>query len=321
MWSSATLATETSSTSMKVAIEITKMISHGECRPAAERAGVQPIGAGAAASLMAAPAPWAGPTCPGPSGQSCGRWSNTSFTGTRCTTFTKLPVAFSGGSRAKAWPAPRWIESTWARSGEPAAGVDPDVGALADPHQGELGLLEVGGDPEVVRHDRHQLLARRDVAAGRDVEVGDMAVDRRDDARVAQRDVALLGLRLAGRMLRLERADLRRRDPDLGGGVLGLLERREVLRGGVARRLQRLVELLRRDRLWRRRAQVAVAGEVVGGLRAWAAAAAASAFACCSGARRDHLRALLDDLSLGLRRLGGGLLVLGAEGEPDRCRR
>ena len=36
----------------------------------------------------------------------------TIFTGTRCTTLTQLPVAFSGGSRVKAAPVPAMMEST-----------------------------------------------------------------------------------------------------------------------------------------------------------------------------------------------------------------
>ena len=39
--------------------------------------------------------------------------SNTSCTGTRCTTLTKLPVAFSGGSRLKRAPVARGMLSTW----------------------------------------------------------------------------------------------------------------------------------------------------------------------------------------------------------------
>src|SRR5580704_15092919 len=34
--------------------------------------------------------------------------SNAILTGTRCTTFTKLPVAFSGGSKVKRPPVPPW---------------------------------------------------------------------------------------------------------------------------------------------------------------------------------------------------------------------
>src|SRR5262249_49949794 len=37
---------------------------------------------------------------------SAGLWSRTILTGTRCTTLVKLPVALSGGSRAKVLPVP-----------------------------------------------------------------------------------------------------------------------------------------------------------------------------------------------------------------------
>ena len=179
----------------------------------------------------------------------------------------------------------------------------------------ELGLLEVGGDPEVVGHDRHQLLARLHVAAWRDVELGDVAVDRRGDAGVAERDVALPGLRLAGGVLRLERRDLHLGDADLGRGVLRLLHRREVLGGGVAGRLQRLVELLRRHRLRRRRPQIAIAGEIVGGLTGLRGGGGGVGVRLLEGgAGGDDLRALLADLRLRLRRLRVGLAVLGAEG-------
>src|SRR4030095_1234759 len=55
----------------------------------------------------------------------CGAFSpgsNTSFTGTRCTTLTKLPVAFSGGSRENTAPEPAWIESTRALNVLPGSG-------------------------------------------------------------------------------------------------------------------------------------------------------------------------------------------------------
>ena len=39
-------------------------------------------------------------------------WSSTILTGMRCTTLTQLPVAFSGGSNAKAEPVPMLMEST-----------------------------------------------------------------------------------------------------------------------------------------------------------------------------------------------------------------
>src|SRR5205823_4842639 len=50
---------------------------------------------------------------PGPTGTSDGQLSTTILTGTRCTTFTKLPVAFSAGSRLKTVPEPGCTDSTW----------------------------------------------------------------------------------------------------------------------------------------------------------------------------------------------------------------
>ena len=42
--------------------------------------------------------------------------SITILTGTRCTIFTKLPVAFSGGKAVNFEPEPRWTLSTWPRT-------------------------------------------------------------------------------------------------------------------------------------------------------------------------------------------------------------
>src|ERR1700739_1199106 len=42
-----------------------------------------------------------------------GMGSRTIFTGMRCTTLTKLPVAFSGGSRLTTAPVAPAMESTW----------------------------------------------------------------------------------------------------------------------------------------------------------------------------------------------------------------
>src|ERR1700679_3876649 len=41
--------------------------------------------------------------------------SMTILTGTRCTTLTKLPVAFSGGKAVNLDPEPSWMLSTWPR--------------------------------------------------------------------------------------------------------------------------------------------------------------------------------------------------------------
>lgn len=71
-------------------------------------------------------------------------------------------------------------------SGEPhpGIGVDLDVHRLAGAHVGELSLLEVRGDPDIVRHDGHQFLALRDVVAQRNGLVGDMATERGDNLSV-----------------------------------------------------------------------------------------------------------------------------------------
>src|SRR5450759_6546 len=46
-------------------------------------------------------------------------WSIRILTGMRCTTLTKLPVAFSGGSRLKRLPVAPEMESTWPETERP----------------------------------------------------------------------------------------------------------------------------------------------------------------------------------------------------------
>src|SRR5581483_9801414 len=101
IWGSDTLATEESSTTMKVAIEITPTMVQGFLPPATERAGVHPELA-AAASATQRTRTVGSTDIPGPNGQSRGTVSRSIFTGTRWTTLTKLPVAFSGGRMPKA---------------------------------------------------------------------------------------------------------------------------------------------------------------------------------------------------------------------------
>ena len=54
---------------------------------------------------------------------------------------------------------------------DPAAiGVDRDGGGLARMHIRQLGLFEIGGDPDVLlRNDRHQRLARLNDLSGLDM--------------------------------------------------------------------------------------------------------------------------------------------------------
>ena len=70
-----------------------------------------------------------------------------------------------------------------------AAAVHVDLAPhpLADPQVGELGLLEVGVDPDLGdRADGHQALPHGDVVARVDVAGGDHAVDLADHVAVAQ---------------------------------------------------------------------------------------------------------------------------------------
>jgi hypothetical protein len=53
------------------------------------------------------------------SGRSTGGSSSTIFTGTRCTTFTQLPDAFSGGSSENTAPVPEAMLSTRPRKTVP----------------------------------------------------------------------------------------------------------------------------------------------------------------------------------------------------------
>ena len=147
-------------------------------------------------------------SCPG---------SSTILTGTRCTTLTKLPVAFSGGSRLKRAPvAPAMLSTLPLYS--VAVGVDGDGGALAGAHVPQLRLLEVRGDPDVVDlHDREQRLAALDHLAGVDPLFRDDAAHRRLHRRVLEVELGLgeggahlLRPRLGRRGARLGRGDLRR---------------------------------------------------------------------------------------------------------------
>jgi len=60
---------------------------------------------------------------------------NVILTGTRCTTLTKLPVAFSGGSNANCGPVPRWRLSTRPSRRRPGK-------ASTDAHEGSDAIGE-----------------------------------------------------------------------------------------------------------------------------------------------------------------------------------
>ena len=131
MCGSDTLTTVVSSTSMKVA-NITEMaMIHGIDVACSSRC----VGHRSRPMTLISYTPSASPTCPGRS-RCSGSWpgSSTIFTGTRCTTFTKLPVAFSGGSRLKRAPVAAAMLSTLPLNSRAAVGVDRDRRALARPH-------------------------------------------------------------------------------------------------------------------------------------------------------------------------------------------
>ena len=95
-------------------------------------------------------------------------WSIRIFTGMRCTTLTKLPVAFSGGKQAQAAAGGAGDGIHVAAHGS-AVHVHFDFGALSGMYSGQLGFLEVRRDPDVLqRNDGHQALAGLDDLTGLD---------------------------------------------------------------------------------------------------------------------------------------------------------
>ena len=82
------------------------------------------------------------------------------FTGMRCTTLMKLPVAFCGGSKACREPAGAGdgIDHAFEFL---AVGVHVKTNFLAGDDVGQLGFLEIRGDVHLIeRNDGEQQLAR-----------------------------------------------------------------------------------------------------------------------------------------------------------------
>ena len=124
---------------------------------------------------------------PGPIVWSAGNGSSkTIFTGTRWTTFTKLPVAFSGGNKLNAAPLPACTLSTCAAKFAAAKRVNLHRHRLAGPHVLQLRFLEVRHDPHVRWHDGHDLLPDFQIIAGLDGLARDAAIARRENFRVGQ---------------------------------------------------------------------------------------------------------------------------------------
>ena len=94
-------------------------------------------------------------------------------------------------------------------------GVDLDRRRLARPHVVDLGLLEVRGDPDVVRHEHGERGPGRHIFADRGGEVDHVAGLVGDDRRIGKVQLRLVALGfglldvgLVSRALRLERLDL-----------------------------------------------------------------------------------------------------------------
>ena len=79
------------------------------------------------------------------------------LTGTRCTTFTKLPVALSGGSRENLAPVAPANDSIVPWNVLSGIGIGRDIYFLAYPQMLHLGFLEIGRDIDaLIIHDGKQ---------------------------------------------------------------------------------------------------------------------------------------------------------------------
>ncbi len=121
-------------------------------------------------------------------------------TGTRCTTFTQLPLAFWGGRMANCAPVPGLTDATWPCNGLIGKGIDIDLDRLVERKVSDVGLLEIGIDPRlrVIDHAEHGRARRHETAELNVVDLRCGAGDRRLDRRVVE-----IALRLVERSLRL----------------------------------------------------------------------------------------------------------------------
>ncbi len=186
-------------------------------------------------------------------------------TGTRCTTLVKLPLALSGGSRAKRAPVAGLRRLHRALEPDAAVGIDAELDRIADLHRLQFRLLQVGRHPDLTRRDdRQQGLARLHQFARLDPAARDDPGDRCRDDGVAE---LCLGRADGGgrggepRIGAPERSDAGRhlalRGNRLAPGDI------EVGDGGIVRRLRRIQLLCGNDL---RRRETAIALEIGGGL-------------------------------------------------------
>ena len=112
----------------------------------------------------------------------------------------------------------------------------------------ELGFFEIGGHPDIVRHQRHQVLPDLDIITDRHVLVGDVAGHGRREPGVGEIELRLLHLRRRRLQIGLGGLDLCLGKCDLGVGCVDLaLCGSEGRRGALGVR-DGVVELLLRQR-------------------------------------------------------------------------
>ena len=144
--------------------------------------------------------------------------------------------------------------------------VDLEARRLAGTHVRELGFLEVGDHPGLVRNQRQHRLANRHLLSGKHVLARYTAGARRADFAIrllklglAQGSFGLLQLGLGGTHLSLLGGNLLRRGSRLTQAGAGLLD---LLACGLRHGLD-LIDLLTRDFILGQ--QVAVALRILGG--------------------------------------------------------
>src|SRR5262245_1748520 len=94
-------------------------------------------------------------------------------------------------------PGSRLDAGDVAVKGATGIGVDPERGGLARPHLGELRLLEVGVDPDLVRHEHRQAGAGLGELTDRGREIGDASGLGCRYGRVGQVQLRLVALSLS----------------------------------------------------------------------------------------------------------------------------
>ena len=115
-----------------------------------------------------------------------GSSSRRTRTGTRCTTFVKLPVALSGGRSVKRAPVAPEKLSTVAAGARAGERVDLEVAGWPGCIVADLRLLEVRRDPASVAERAARWPARVRASGRRDRLLRDDAVLRREHSRVLE---------------------------------------------------------------------------------------------------------------------------------------